>query len=80
MGDYYENALRDTFREETARVEPAYVLPTILAGARRREAWLLALVATVGALFILAGLLLLWGQEQPAPAPSPSSSTRPWEA
>ncbi|MET8866489.1 hypothetical protein ABZW11_26425 [Nonomuraea sp. NPDC004580] len=83
MGDYYENALTRAFRDEVADVEPRYVLPTIVAAARRREAWLVALVATVavlGALLIVVGLLLLRGQDQPAPAPSPSSSTRLWEA
>lgn len=51
-----------------------------LARRPRPEAWLLALVGTIGALLILVGLLLLWGQEQPAP-PSPSpTSTRLWEA
>lgn len=75
----YEDAARRTFHEEVAGVEPAYVLPTILTGARRREAWLIALVGTIGALIILAGLLLLWSREPTPPAPSPSS-TRIWEA
>lgn len=76
---YYEDAARRAFHEEVAGVEPAYVLPTILRAARLREAWLIALVCTIGALIILAGLLLLWSREQPAPAPSPTS-TRIWEA
>lgn len=84
---YYETALRRTFAEEVADVEPRYVLPQTVARGqylarrqRRAEAWFLALVGTVGALLILIGLLLMWGQEQPAdPSPVPSS-TRPWEA
>ncbi|MCK2219748.1 hypothetical protein MF672_039025 [Actinomadura sp. ATCC 31491] len=80
MHPYYEDAARRAFHEEVADVEPRYVLPQILTGARRREAWLLALTATIGALLILAGLLLLtWGQEQPPAAPK-TISTRPWEA
>lgn len=59
-------------------------MPPILTPPRRAprpEAWLLALVGTIGALLILVGLLLLWGQEQPADPSSPvPTSTRLWEA
>ncbi|MEV4287406.1 hypothetical protein AB0K40_18020 [Nonomuraea bangladeshensis] len=80
MGDYYENALGRTFHEEVADVHPPYVLPQILRGARRREAWLTALLCGALAALILAGLLLLtWGQEQPPAAPQ-TISTRLWEA
>ncbi|MEV4174026.1 hypothetical protein [Nonomuraea sp. NPDC049709] len=82
MQDYYENALGRAVHEEVAGVEPAYVLPQIQRRAHHRETWLLALVVTVaalGTLLVLVGLLLEWGQEQPAPT-TPSSSTRPWEA
>lgn len=75
----YEDAARRAFREEVADVEPAYVLPTILRAARLREAWLITLVCTVGALIILSGLLLLWSREPAPPAPTPTS-TRIWEA
>lgn len=82
MQDRYAPRLRRALSDEVAAVHPAYVLPEIRRAARRREVWLLALVVTVavlGTLLIVVGLLLTWGQEQPAPSPS-TSSTRLWEA
>lgn len=73
----HEALLRHELHRADA-VQPTYALPTILRGARRREAWLIVLVATVGALVILVGLVLL-AREQPAPAPQ-TTSTRLWEA
>lgn len=81
MHDRHEKVLRRELAKADA-VQPAPTLAQILIAARRREAWILALVftmAALGALLVLAGLLLMSGQEQP-PAPTPTSSTRLWEA
>lgn len=75
-----EPALRQALVDAVTTVEPQPALPQVLAAAaRRREAWLITLAATIGALLILAGLLLAWGHDQPAP-PAPATSTRLMEA
>lgn len=70
----HEQLLRAALHAEVDRLEPCDCLTTIRT--RRIGVWLVALVATVGVLMILAGLLMLNARHEPPPAPTSS----PWEA
>ncbi|MER7500487.1 hypothetical protein AB0L05_27895 [Nonomuraea pusilla] len=72
----HDERLQRALADEVDRLEPCDCLPQILAAAHRPAWWAIALTATVGALLLLLGLLMLLraGQSEPAPSPVPPST------
>lgn len=68
-------------RDQEDDVEPRRVLDDILVAARRRDPWLIALIAALQIAVIVAALTWLHRHPEPAPAAPPATTTtRPMEA
>ncbi|MEU6781456.1 hypothetical protein ABZ912_19810 [Nonomuraea angiospora] len=66
--------------DEVPDVEPRHLLDGILAAARRRDPWLIALICVLNLLVIAAALAWLNRHPEPAPPPAPAATTRLMEA